>query len=136
MKSKLPLILVALLLVAAVAVVLFVFVLGGEKDEGPPIVRTEFVPGEHFVGNIKHPSTRLLKTTIVLVLDTDTLNDFLAERTAEIRDSITTILRAQDEDTLRSVDLTGLKDEIRSTLNERLEIENITDILITDIAVQ
>ena len=136
MKSKMPLILVAILLVAAIAVVLFVFVLGGEKDESLPIVRTEFSPGEHFVTNVKHPSSRLLKTTIVLVLNTDTLNDFLAERASEIRDIIVEILRNQDEDTLRAVDLTGLKDEFRTVLNERLEIDNITDILITDIAVQ
>ena len=134
MKSKLPLIIIALVVVAAIVVVLFVFVLGGEKEV--PIVRTEFSPGAYFVTNVKPPSTRLLKLTVVLVLDTDTLTDFLNERASEIRDTIVSILRDQDEDTLRAVDLTGLKNEIRTTLNERLEIENITDILITDIAVQ
>ena len=134
MKSKLPLILVAIVLIAAIAVVLFVFVLGGEKEV--PIVRTEFSPGEYFVTNVKPPSTRLLKMTVVLVLDTDTLNDFMSERASEIRDIIVSILRDQDEETLRAVDLSGLKEEIRTTLNEKLEIENITDILLTDIAVQ
>jgi len=134
MKSKLPLIIVALVVVAAIAVVLFVFVLGGEKEI--PIVRTEFVPGEYFVVNVKPPSVRLLKTTIVIVLDTDLLDDFLKERTSEIRDAITSVLRAQTEEDLRALDHSGLKEEIRATLNERLEIENITDILITDFAVQ
>ena len=135
MKSKLPLIIVALVLVAAIAVVLFVFVLGGEEKEAP-IIRTEFVPGEYFVVNVKPPSVRLLKTTVVLVLDTDTLEDFMKERTSEIRDAITSVLRAQEEDDLRALDLSGLKEKIRVALNERLEIENITDILITDFAIQ
>jgi len=135
MKSKLLLIIVAVVVVAAVAVVLFVFVLGGDDNE-VPVVRTEFVPGDYFVTNVKPPSERLLKTTIVLVLDTDTINDYLTERTSLIRDLIKTVLRDQSEETLRAVDLTPLKEEIRTLLNEKLEIENITDILITDIAVQ
>jgi len=134
MKSKLPIILVAIVLIAAVAVVLFVFVLGGDKEA--PIVRTEFVPGDYFVVNVKPPSSRLLKTTIVLVVNTDELDDFLKERTAEIRDTITTVLRSQDEEALRALDHSRLKEEIRAAINEKLEIENITDILITDFAVQ
>ena len=134
MKSKTPLIIVALVAVAVVAVILYVFVLGGEKEV--PVVRTEFSPGEYFVTNVKPPSTRLLKVTVVLVLNTDTLTDFMNERASEIRDIIVSILRDQDEDTLRSVDLSGLKEEIRTSLNEKLEIDNITDILLTDIAVQ
>ena len=134
MKSKLPLIIVAVLVIAIIAVVLFVFVFNGE-EKAIPIVRTEFSPGDYFVVNLKD-STRLLKATVVMVLNTDTLEEYMLERASLIRDSINSVLRDQDEATMRSIDLSGVKEEIRVALNEKLEIDNITDILLTDIAVQ
>ena len=133
MNKKLVILLVAVLLVAVAAVALFVFVLGGEKEV--PFVRTEHTPGDYFVTNVKD-SYNLLKVTVVLVLDTDTITKMLTENEATIRDTILTVLRLQDAEALKAADLTPVKQAIRDALNEKLEIENIIDILFYDYALQ
>ena len=133
MSKKLIIIIVVVLVIAVAAVAIFVFVLGGDKE--PPEVYTEYSPGEYFVTNVKD-SNRLLKATIVLVLNTDTLEEFLTENNSIIRDTVVFILRNQNEETLKANNLDGLKAEIAKGINERLEIENITDILFSDYALQ
>lgn len=130
MKRRSPAVLAAIIAVLIAAVIL-----SGCGEKEIPIVRTEFETGDYFVVNLKD-SNRLLKITIVLVLDTDTLEEMMTSSAFEIRDTIATILRDQDEETMRSIDLSGVKEKIRTGLNEKLEIDNITDILFTDIAVQ
>ncbi len=134
MNKKVLIVLVAVVLIAAVAVILFVFVLG---DSEPKIVRTEYAPGEYFVVNVKDTNPqRYLKTTLVLVLNTDKLEDFLEENTSLIRDTINKVLRNMDESVFYETDMLQIKTEICAALNEILEIDNITDILVRDIVVQ
>lgn len=131
MNKKL-IIIIAVVLVAAIAVGLYFFVFKEDK-----VIREEYSPGEYFVTNVKE-SNRLLKATVVLVLDTDdkkVLEEF-GKRNTEIRDAITTILRDQSEETLRAIDLTGLKTEILEALNTLLETEHIVAILFSDWALQ
>lgn len=133
MNKKLIIIIALVLVVVAVAAVLILFVFGGDKEL--PYVRTEFSPGEYFVVNVMD-TNRLLKVTVVMVLNTDTLTESLTEQNTEIRDAITTFLRAQSEETLRATDLSAMKAELATILNEMLEIDNITGILFSDYAIQ
>lgn len=133
MNKKLIIIIAAVLVVAAVAAVLFLFVFNGDKEL--PYVRTEHSPGEYFIANVNE-SNRLLKVTIMLVLNTDTLTEMLEERNTEIRDTILTVLRAQKEATLREVDLSDVKQEIVQAVNARLGIDNVVDVLFSDYALQ
>lgn len=134
MNKKLIIIIIAVVLVLAIAAgAYFLFFRSSE----PKIVRTEYSPGEYFVIDIGKTG-RLLKVTVVLVLDTDKakVQEHLTAYNSEIRDLIGTIFREQDEDTLRQTDHTELKEDIRQRLNALLEIENIIGVLFPDYAIQ
>jgi flagellar basal body-associated protein FliL len=131
MKKIIPII--AVIIVAAMALT-GCSIFGGSKGE-LPYVRTEHATGDYFVVNVKD-SGRLLKATVFLVLNTNTLEATLTERDMEIRDTIIATLRTYDETALRALDLSPIKAKLVSTLNEKLEIDNITDILFIDYALQ
>ena len=131
--SKKLIVIIAAAMIVIVGIVLYVFVLGGDNET--PYIYTEYSPGEYFVTNIKG-TNRLLKATVVLVLDTDKLDEKLRASNSVIRETILFILRDQDEDTLRAPDLDGVKRIITAALNEKLEIDNITGIIFSDYTVQ
>ena len=131
MNKKVLLILVALLLVGGVAVFMFVL----PKSE-PPIVYTNYSPGEFFVTNVNN-SNRLLKTAVVLVLDTDKHQEMMDEENALIRDKIIFILRELDEDAIKDKATPDmLRTRIMETLNESLGIDNIVKVRFNDFVMQ
>ncbi|MCL1829505.1 MAG: flagellar basal body-associated FliL family protein [Oscillospiraceae bacterium] len=134
MNKKLIIIIIAVVMVVIVGVALYIFVFSGDREL--PYVYAEYSPGDFFVTNVKEPSTRLLKVTVVLSLNTDTLGEMLKANNSVIRETILFVLRDQDEETLRAVNLDGVKTKITNALNEKLEIDNITGILFSDYAVQ
>lgn len=130
MKKILPVVIIAVVLTAAAAV--YFFFLRGE----PEIKYTTYSPGEFFVTNVKD-SKKLLKTGIVMVLDTDTLEAKLTENNALIRDSIIFILRSLTDDVLAKADAQNtIRILIKDDLNQKLKIENIVDIYFNDFVVQ
>lgn len=136
MNKKLIMIIAIVLVIAIAAVVVFVFVLGGEEKE-VPIVLTEYSPGEHFIANIADAPTRYVKATIVLIVNTDDaeMTEFLTKNNTLIRDTIYTVLRRQDEESLRALDWSPIKEAIISEVNSVLEIDNIIDVWFNDFVV-
>ncbi|MDR2357201.1 MAG: flagellar basal body-associated FliL family protein [Oscillospiraceae bacterium] len=132
MKKKLIPILIAAVVVVAGALYFLVFNSGGAEK---PVVYTEYSPGEFFVTNVDG-TTNLLKTTLVLVLDTDETGGMTAANT-RIRDTIIAVLRSIDLDTLLDVDMAdSVKKRIADAVNARLEITNVVDVLYNDFVVQ
>jgi flagellar FliL protein len=128
--KKIIIIIVAVLVVAAA--VLFLFVFKGE----PKPEYDQYSPGEYFVTNVKD-SNRLLKTSIVLELDSEKLQEELTEKNTLIRDTIIYILRDMDEQEIMSDQAQDiLRNEIRIALNSKLETEHIIGVLFNDFVMQ
>ena len=129
MKKPIIIIIIAVIVIAAAAGLYF-FVLSGDKEK--PEVRVEYSPGEFFTTNVSG-SSRILKATIVLVVNTDGLEEMLTAENARIRDTIIFILRRLTEDEIRAE---GTQDELRETiitrLNETLSIDNFVEVLFND----
>jgi flagellar FliL protein len=128
--KKIIIIIVAVLVVAAAVFFLFVF-----KGEPKPEY-DQYSPGEYFVTNVKD-SNRLLKTSIVLELDSEKLQEELTEKNTLIRDTIIYILRDMDEQEIMSDQAQDiLRNEIRIALNSKLETEHIIGVLFNDFVMQ
>ena len=126
--KKAAIIIVVLVVVGGAALYFFMF--SGDKEK--PAVRVEYSPGEFFTTNVKE-STRLLKASIVLIVNADDLEDMLTKENARIRDTVIFILRDLTEGEIREE---GTQDELRdriiTALNERLDIDNIVEVLFND----
>lgn len=127
-------IIIVLILVAAVGAVLY-FTVFNKEDEEP--VRPEdnyysFVPGDYFITNVKD-SSRLLKVTVVLQLDSDKLEEKLKKEEYIIRDKILFYLRSlREEDILRDTIEEELRAALTPILNEALGFESIVNIYFND----
>lgn len=116
--SKKILIPIILVVVLAVAAVLYFFVFTGEK----PVVYTYFTPGDYFVTNVKD-SNRLLKTVVVMVYDEKDkkLTELMAVNQSLIRDTVIFILRDLNEAAIKDqTTVENLRQIIRDRLNEVL----------------
>lgn len=132
MNKKIIIIIAAVLVLAIVGVLLYLFVFSSSEL---PFVRTQFSPGEYFVVNAVDTG-RFLKVTVTLILDTDTLEEMLTAEIPTIRDTIHTVLRSKNEADFRAADWTPIKQEIIAAVNERLEFEHVIDVLFNDYVVQ
>lgn len=125
---------IILVLVLAAAGVLYFTVFKGE-DEEP--VRPEdnyysYVPGDYFITNVKD-SSRLLKVTIVLQLDSNKLEEKLKKEQYIIRDNILFYLRSLREEDILSEDIEdNLRANLKPILNEALGFESIVNIYFND----
>lgn len=128
-----------------ITIIIFVLVTAGAVAyflffAPPPEPKTSyFVPGDHFVTNIKD-STRLLKVTIVLELSTinpDETKKYLTEHSHIIRDVIVFMLRSKTEEELRSNDIQNtLRTEIVDRLKTELKLDYIKTIYFNDYVIQ
>ena len=128
-------ILIIILAVVIIGGVAFYFLAakgdGGEK----PIELTAFVPGEYFVTNVAD-SNSLFKVTVVLMLNTDKLEEMLDKNEYVIRDTIITRLRKLTEDDLKSADIQDmLRSDLKDEINSVLGIDNIVKICFSDFVV-
>lgn len=131
MKKKIIIIAVAAVVVLG-GVALFLFM---PKPEPEPVI-FNYVPGEFFVTNVKD-SSRLLKTTIVLELSRDDVQEYLTENNHIIRDIIVFTLREKTEDELRSQDIDEtLRKEIVQRLSTQMNIDYINTIYFNDYVIQ
>lgn len=107
---------------------LYTFVFKGE----PPPEYDQYSPGDFFVTNVKD-SNRLLKTSVVLELDSKKMQDELKDKNTLIRDTIIFILRELDETDVRSPDVQEkLRVQLKDALNKQLGTEHIIGILFND----
>ena len=129
--NKIVIIIVVVVLLIAAAGGLYFFVLRDESEK--PELRVEYSPGDFFTTNVSG-SSRLLKSTIVLVVNSDKLDLMLEENNARIRDTIIFILRDLTEVEIndQSTWQRELRDRIVFELNERLGIDNFVDVLFND----
>ena len=127
--KKVAIIIVVIVVIGGAALYFFMFS-GGDKEK--PEVRFEYSPGDFFTTNVKE-STRLLKATIVLIVNDDRLEDMLAKENARIRDTVIFILRDLTEGDIRDEGTQDeLRDRILAALNERLDINNFVEVLFND----
>jgi flagellar basal body-associated protein FliL len=132
--NKIIVMAVAVLVVTAGA--FYYFVLKPVPQPAP----ITFSPGDYFVTNVKD-SNRLLKTTVVLVIDNGVayskLPVHLEEHISQVRDTIIFILRELNEEEIRASGVEeSLRKSIRLALNEKLATEGIKDILFNDFVMQ
>lgn len=122
MKKTLIIIIAAVVVASGVAAY-FIFFSNSEPKE----IRTYYVPGDFFVTNIKD-SKYLLKTTIVLELNQEGMEEYLTENNHIIRDIIVFTLREKTEDELRR---TGIEDTLRTEIVEKIKEEMEIDYIVT-----
>lgn len=134
MSKKLLIIIIAAVVVVGGGVAAFLLLSGPPKEKPP--VRAYYVPGDFFVTNIKD-SRYLLKTTIVLELSKEGMDEYLTDNNHIIRDVIVFTLREKTEEELRT---SGIQDEIRREIVDRLskemEIDYLTTIYFNDFVIQ
>ena len=127
-----------IIIIAAVVVLgggaLYFFLFMGDREK--PEVRVEYSPGEFFTTNVNQ-SNGLLKSTIVLVVNADGLEEMLTSENARIRDTIIFILRNLTAEEIKAEGTQEiLRNRIISALNERLGIDNFVEVLFNDFVMQ
>ncbi len=132
--NKKTLILLIVLVVAAVGAGLYFLVF---RDSGEEEVQLySFVPGDYFVTNVKD-SDRLFKVTVVIMLNTDKLEEKLTEDEHIIRDTIIFELRALTEEDIESEDIQDrIREKITASLNSVLGIDNVVTVYFNDFVMQ
>ncbi len=133
--KKILIIIIAVVLVAVIGVgVYFLFLRG---DDGPPPEVTAYYPqADSFITNVNE-SNKLLKTTLVLVANTEDLQPVIDANQFVIRNEILFILRSLTEADVKN---TEVEEQLGATivqrLNEVLEIDSIKSVLFTDFVMQ
>ena len=122
MKKTLIIIIAAVVVASGVAAYFIFF-----RNSEPKEVRIAYVPGEFFVTNVKD-SKYLLKTTIVLELNKEGMEEYLTDNNHMIRDIIIFILREKTEEELRS---TGIENQLRTEIVEKIMEEMGIDYIAT-----
>ncbi|MGI5970188.1 MAG: flagellar basal body-associated FliL family protein [Oscillospiraceae bacterium] len=134
MKKSLIFVLAVLIIAACLSGCSLFGKKGKEGEE--KIELTAYVPGDYFVTNVKG-SSKLFKTTVVLMLDTDKLADELGDSEYVIRDTIIKRLRELTEEDLKSDGIQDrLRGELAKELNLALGIENIVTVYFSDFVMQ
>lgn len=138
MSKKLLIPIIAVVVVAVVGVVLYMFVFSSSE---PKIVPTNYVPGDVFTTNASDSNT-LIRVGIVLVLNTDDskLQETLTEQQGLVRETIYRVLRSKSKEELAAQDIFDvLETEMVSALNARFaeyEIDNFYGVVFSDYVIQ
>jgi flagellar basal body-associated protein FliL len=91
---------------------------------------------DSFVTNVKD-SSKLFKTTVVLVLNKAEMDSFIKENQYTVRDTILFILRDLTEEDIKSSDIQDkLRISIPQALNAALKIDNIVSVYFSDFVMQ
>ena len=133
MKKKIIVIFLIFLMLGAGVGSYFLFFNKSQEDK---VLLHASTPGEYFVTNVKG-GNRLLKTTIVLMVDKEKLTSELKDNEYVIRDTVIYRLRQMDETDLRDTAVQDrLRVELSDALNEVLGIDNIKTIYFNDFVMQ
>jgi len=132
--KKIILIIAAVLIVGGAAAYYFLGIKAGAEESAVELI--SYVPGDYFVTNVKG-SNSLFKVTVVIMLDTDKLQDELDENQYIIRDTIIARLRQLTEEDIRSDDIQDrLRETLTQELNLLLNIDNIVTVYFSDFVMQ
>ena len=125
---KIIIIILAVVIIGGGAAYYFLAVRGHQDKAEKPVELTAFVPGDYFVTNVADSSS-LFKVTVVLMLNTDKLEEKLSENEYVIRDTIIAHLRTLTESDLTSGDIQDrLRSDLKDEINKVLGIDNIVTI--------
>ena len=134
--KKIIIIIAAIVLVAAGASYFIFFAGGDEEGKAEEVELTSYSPGDYFVTNVKD-SSRLLKITVVLMLNTDKLTEELDANQYLIRDTIISIMRDLSEEDITSDNIQNwLRLQMADDLNSVLNIDNIVTVYFSDLVMQ
>ncbi len=134
MNKKIWIVFALIVIVGGAALYFLVFNGGGNEEQEETLF--SYVPGDYFVTNVKD-SDSLLKVTVVLALNTDKLEEELAEKEHIIRDTIIFKLRSLTEEDILSADIQDrLRTDISEELNAVLGIDNIVTVYFNDFVMQ
>lgn len=136
MPKKLMIIIIGAVLLIGAAVAVYFFVLRGSNEAEEPVVVYNYAIENAFVTNVKD-STKLFKTTVILVVNEEGMEETLDSNIYIIRDTILFIMRNLTEADISSSDIRErLQNSIPAALNEALQIENIVTIYFSDFVMQ
>ena len=134
MPKKLMIVILAVVLVAGAAVYFLILRDGG--GENKPAELYNYAVKDSFVTNVKD-SSKLFKTTIVLVANEKGLEEFFEEGQYVVRDTILFILRDLTEEDIRSDDIQDqLRISIAQALNSALQVESVVSVRFIDFVMQ
>lgn len=127
-----------IILIVAAAVVIggaaYFFLLRNNDGENQPLY--EYAMSDAFVTNVKD-SSKLFKTSVILVVDKKGMDDFFDENEYTIRDTILFMLRDLTEEDISSSDIQAkLRVSIPQALNSALGIDNIVSVYFSDFVMQ
>ena len=126
---KKPIIAIIIILIIAGGALYF-FMFSGDREKKE--VRVEYSPGDFFTTNVKE-STKLFKSSVVLVVNEEGLEGKLKMENARIRDTIIFILRDLTEEEIRAPGTQDiLRDRILTALNGRLGTDSFIEVLFSD----
>jgi flagellar FliL protein len=128
-------IIIAVVVLGAGVGAYFLFFSNKEKKE-PEIVLYTYAIEDSFITNVKD-SQKLLKTSIILVVNKEKMDEFLGMNIYSIRDTILIILRNLTDKEIASMDIQErLRDEIPSALNKVLKIDSVVSVYFSDFVMQ
>jgi flagellar basal body-associated protein FliL len=131
-KSVITIILLLLLIAGAVAYYFVIYKNNNDSEEGYHYYAIE----DFFVTNVKD-SSKLFKTSIIIVTDRGGLDKYLDENEFIIRDTILFILRGLNEDDIKSSTIQDkLREMIPVALNEALGTNHIVSVYFGDFVMQ
>jgi flagellar basal body-associated protein FliL len=114
------------------------FLLFRDKDGGKDakVITYDFAIEDPFITNVKR-SEKLLKTSVILVVDKKDLDEFLDKNLYTLRDTVLFILRELTEEDITNTEIqNALRGRIADALNQALDIDNIVNIKFSDFVMQ
>ncbi|NLA86777.1 MAG: flagellar basal body-associated FliL family protein [Clostridiales bacterium] len=127
---------ILIIAVAAIAIGVGAYFLFFNKPDDAEEKFYQFAIEDSFISNVKD-SQKLFKTTIVLKIDKDNMDEYFKENIYIIRDTILIILRSLTVEDISGADIMErLRVEISSALNRELGIDNIDSIYFNDFVMQ
>lgn len=136
MKSKamIPILLILILAIAGGSA--YYFLVLRNTDTKTETKTYTYSIDDSFITNVKN-SSKLFKTTIVLVSNSDKLDDLLSQKEYVVRDTILFLLRDLTEADITKEDIQDtLRTKIADALNQALGIDNITSVYFGDFVMQ
>lgn len=132
--KKTPIIIAVAVIALGIATYFLFF---SNKDaEAAKEITYDFAIEDAFITNVKQ-SDRLLKTTVILVLNKKDMDEYLDKNLYTLRDTILFILRDLTEGDITSTEIQhSLRRRIADALNQTLEIDNIVSVKFSDFVMQ
>lgn len=138
-KKPVVLIIVIVLLLAVIAGGAYYFLVVRKSQSQKKTQESSYYTYElddAFVTNVKD-SQKLFKASVVLVLDTDKLDDTLKDKEPVIRDTILFMFRDLTEEDICSDTIQNkLRKEIPAAINKKLHIKDVVSVYFGDFVMQ